>query len=240
MKHRSVIAVVCFSIITLNIYDLFWLASTKKELNARTKEHVPSIWLLFTPLLLLIPFIIVLGIIAAANRNSNASGSVGGASVITVIIVTLIAMVAVVIVPVYWNLKYARAVNEYTNGELSTAVVFLLLWVLRFVGMAVIQDKFNDMIAMGNTGGLAPINGMPAQMSTNPSVASVSPVADGVQTPGYQQPFSPPAQQPIAPVVQSTPQQPPVDPTIPQSYAQPTQPQPPDQPTSPPSGPLVQ
>jgi len=63
-----------------------------------------------------------------------------------------------VIVPVtfYWFFKFSKAVDQYTHGEVNTAVAFLLLYLLRFIGMAVIQDKFNDMLDAGTIQGTAP------------------------------------------------------------------------------------
>jgi cytoskeletal protein RodZ len=77
-----------------------------------------------------------------------------------------------VILPVtfYWFLKFSKAVNHYTNGELNTAVTFLLLWMLRFIGLAIIQDKFNDMLAAG------PSNSSPQTTESVPTSSDATPV----------------------------------------------------------------
>jgi hypothetical protein len=214
MKQRNVVAVIIFSIITLGIYDLFWLASTKKVLNERTRVHIPSLWLLFSSLLIFIAAFIV-EIIGQAASGGSASTVLN----IVVILASIVGFLAVVIVPVWWFLKYSKAVGEYTNGEISTAVSFLLLWLLRFIGMAVIQDKFNDIAAMGTTPGVgAAAPGM-----------GVAPAAPGAM---------PMAPAPVQPSAQPAPQQP-VDPTRPQSYEQ-QAPQNTPQPPANPNGPLVQ
>jgi hypothetical protein len=207
MKQRHVIAVIIFSIITFGIYDLFWLASTKKVLNERTRVHVPSLWLLFSSLLIFIAAFVI-EIIGQVTSQGQASAGVN----IVVILASIIGFLALVIVPVWWFLKYSKAIGEYTNGEISTAVSFLLLWLLRFIGMAVIQDKFNDMAVAGTAPGM----GGAAPMSPN-----AMPAAPG-------QPAAPaPMQHPV------------IDPTQPQSYEQQTPPSTPQPPTSP-NGPLVQ
>jgi len=239
MKQRNVIAVVCFSIITLGIYDLFWLASTKKELNARTKQHVPSLWLLLAPIALLIVMAIIDGAVSTAQSTSGTSSPVG---VIIGILLGIVVVFAAIVVPVYWFLKYSKAVHEYTNGELSTAVTFILLWVLRFVGIAVIQDKFNDMLTAGGatmpmTGGMAaPIMPQapgvtPIAMTTPPSNSPMGPGAESAQA-------MPPA--PQQPIVQPPQPQASVDSTRPESYDQQQQTPPSPQPPTPPSGPVVQ
>jgi hypothetical protein len=244
MKNRNVIAVVCFSIITLGIYDLFWLVSTKKELNARTKQHIPSIWLLFIPVLALIILIGIDAAVAVAQSNSGSGSS--AASIIVGILVGLVSIFAAVVIPVYWFLKYSKAVHEYTNGELSTAVSFLLLWVLRFVGIAVIQDKFNDMLAASSAAGAMPMAAgmavpVPPQMPGVTSTPPMPPINPAVApTSNQQQPVMP--QVPQDPAIQSPVQQPqqPVDPTRPESYDQQQQIPPAPQPPVPPAGPVVQ
>jgi hypothetical protein len=49
MKNRSVVGVVLFPFITLGIYSLYWLVSTKGELNAKGAK-IPTAWLLIIPL----------------------------------------------------------------------------------------------------------------------------------------------------------------------------------------------
>lgn len=242
MKQRNVISVICFSIITLGIYDLFWLVSTKKELNARTKQQIPSIWLLFAPILLLVAVAIIDGIVSVAQSTSgNGSSALG---IIMAIIMGIVVLVATIITPVYWFLKYSKAVHEYTNGELSTAVTFILLWILRFIGIAVIQDKFNDMIASGNMGGTSSMSmgGMSQQMpGSMPPAPTVPSGNQPVVAPGIDQMPQTVPQPPQHVGVQPPMPQPqqPVDPTNAESYGQ--QPQgPSSQPPVPPAGPIVQ
>jgi hypothetical protein len=48
MKNRSVLGVVLFPLVTFGIYALYWLVSTKGELNEKGAT-VPTAWLLIVP-----------------------------------------------------------------------------------------------------------------------------------------------------------------------------------------------
>jgi hypothetical protein len=168
MKQRNVMAVIIFSIITLGIYDLFWLVKVKNELNAKTDIKTPSIWLLFAPYLaLLVPTVAVIALVSI--DNGSRAPSTATFNVIT-IVGYLLAILVILPVTFYWFLKFSKAVNHYTNGELNTAVTFLLLWMLRFIGLAIIQDKFNDMLAAG------PSNSSPQTTESVPTSSDATPV----------------------------------------------------------------
>ena len=47
----------------------------------------------------------------------------------------------------YWMWKYSEGVEKVTNEQLSTVIAFLLLFFLGCIGMAIIQDKFNNVDA---------------------------------------------------------------------------------------------
>ncbi len=166
MKQRNIFAVLFLSIITIGIYDLYWLYKTKKVLNERTKVHVPTIWLLFAPFLLIIALMIIAFSVGLANSHTanstlgsqtvSSSGSALGATAI-ILVLELVAIVIIIPVTFYWYFKYSKAINEYTNGDLNTGVTFLLLWLLHFIGVMIVQDKFNDMIAAGQGEAAQPV-----------------------------------------------------------------------------------
>lgn len=158
MKHRSLAAVIFFSIITLGIYDIFWLVSTKKVLNERTQVHVPTIWVLFLPVVILF---VAFGMMMAVMGSGSATGSV------IALIIELVAFVAIIPITFYWFFKYSKAVSQFTGGRLNTAVTFLLLWLIRFIGIAIIQDEFNGMQE----------GDMPQQPLAAAPLAPVAPVA---------------------------------------------------------------
>ncbi len=49
VKKRSIILVYVFSIITLGIYTIYWLVSTKSEMN-ELGAKIPTGWLLIIPI----------------------------------------------------------------------------------------------------------------------------------------------------------------------------------------------
>lgn len=50
MRNRSVLGVVLLPLVTLGIYGLYWLVSTKGELNQKGAS-IPTAWLLIIPLI---------------------------------------------------------------------------------------------------------------------------------------------------------------------------------------------
>jgi len=162
MKNRSPITVFLLSIITLGIYDIYWLVVTKNELNKRTKQHVPTIWLLIFPL---IPFIAGYILLIASGMYSQPStcynGSAYGISnecaqansayihtgpLVVGAILILVFGVTFFITSLIWFFKFSKAINEFTKGKMSTAVTFLILWLIHLIGVALIQDAINDRI----------------------------------------------------------------------------------------------
>lgn len=218
MKHRNIMAVIFFSIITLGIYDLFWLVSVKKELNAKTKVHTPTLWLLFAPVLLLLACYIFL-IVSLAHASGSQSGHPSAGVSIAALLIGVVAVFLVLPITFYWFIKFSKAINEYTQGAMSTAVTFLLLYLLRFIGMALIQDHFNDMmdgnIAIGQP---TPAPQPVAAPLTQPTVQPVAPQVE------------PLPQTPETPVVEVTPSAP-VE--IPQQPTEPVGPEPPQPPMPP-------
>ena len=49
IKHRNVVLVYLFSIITLGIYTIYWVVSTKNDINS-VGGDVPTGWLLIIPI----------------------------------------------------------------------------------------------------------------------------------------------------------------------------------------------
>ena len=51
------------------------------------------------------------------------------------------------IVNIYWLWKYSEGVELVTKKDMSTAVAFILLFLLGIIGAAIIQSKFNSIAA---------------------------------------------------------------------------------------------
>jgi len=49
VKHRNIVLVYLFSIITFGIYAIYWMVSTKKEINSLGAK-IPTAWLLIVPI----------------------------------------------------------------------------------------------------------------------------------------------------------------------------------------------
>jgi hypothetical protein len=45
---------------------------------------------------------------------------------------------------IYWLYKYSEGVEAVTNKDMSTAVAFILIFLLGIIGMAIVQSKFNS------------------------------------------------------------------------------------------------
>lgn len=247
MKHRNPFAVFMLSLVTLGIYDIYWLVVTKKELNKKTRIHTPTIWLLFAPIIIIaVAFIVTLVAIGASahtqtthysmnSTGSTATASSGGAALgasLALVGVEIIAFLVIVPITFYWFFKFSKAVNEYTNGKMSTGVTFLLLWLLHLIGVAIVQDTFNDMLESGTVPGLptqpavagpqpmppaapqAPMQ-VPPVATIPPPVSSQVPPAAAAYTPNTVAPVAQPMPQtPYAPQPQVA-AQPPMNPAPP-------------------------
>lgn len=221
MKKRNPLVVFILSIITLGIYDIYWLVKTKKVLNEKTSHHTPTIFLLFVPLIIIIVGYVLL---FALGTNTSSSGSYNStnfntygtpstthahaSSLLIPLAVIVIGFILEFFISIIWFYKFSKAINEYTDGKMSTAVSFLILWIIHLIGVALIQDSFNSM-----TEGLAsnpqpamaavPSNNQPQQSSyppivTSPESATPMPTQENTQTPIENQqnqdtpPYTPP------------------------------------------------
>ena len=46
-------------------------------------------------------------------------------------------------VNIWWLWKYSQGVEKVTDGQLSTVLAFVVLWILSIIGQAIVQDAFN-------------------------------------------------------------------------------------------------
>jgi hypothetical protein len=53
-------------------------------------------------------------------------------------------LIIVPFVNIWWMWKYCEGVDHVTNGKYSTVLSFLLLWLTGMIGMAILQDGFNN------------------------------------------------------------------------------------------------
>lgn len=163
MKFRNPLTVLILSIVTLGIYDLYWLVKTKKVLNDTTRIHTPTIWLLFSPIGLLFMIVVLYVIFAHPKMTPTTityghmvtSSTTNSGFPLFLLFLEFITIIILIPVTFYWFFQFSKAINEFTNGEMNTGVSFLLLWLLHFIGVIIVQDKFNDMINAGHGSGYA-------------------------------------------------------------------------------------
>ncbi len=84
----------------------------------------------------------------------------------------------------YWIWKYSEGVDKVTGGKVSTVMALLLLLLLSIVGIAILQDKYNNLnltqapLSPGPVPSSSPTN-TPAQ----PMPSTSAPVATDASTP---------------------------------------------------------
>lgn len=76
-------------------------------------------------------------------NNIGANGSLAALGLI------IAGSIAAFGISLFWFFRFSKAVDEYTRGKMSTAISFLILWLIHLIGVALIQDAFNDMQADG-------------------------------------------------------------------------------------------
>jgi hypothetical protein len=97
----------------------------------------------------------------------------------------------------YWIWKYAEGVEQVTGGKISAVMALLLLLLLSIVGIAILQDLYNDLT-------LVPAGAVPAstpQMVQQPPVVPGAPPEQTV----YQVPQSPASPPPPPQTISPTP-----------------------------------
>lgn len=87
----------------------------------------------------------------------------------------IVGFIATSIASIFWFFRFSKAVEEYTHGKMSTAISFLILWLIHLIGVALIQDAFNDTEENG------PLPSQPVPAAAAP--AAPAPVAPPPVTP---------------------------------------------------------
>lgn len=148
MTQREPWKVVVFGIITLGIYDIFWLYSTRKEMVALGQQIPRVIWL-FLPyivfLALLVVQMVMLGVLSDASRSST------GFNILNVVILIgeIIAIFASIPVWLYWFYKYSQAIAAMTRNKMPFGMAYGLSILFSVYGLSsvwagMIQYEFNS------------------------------------------------------------------------------------------------
>ncbi|HEY1063771.1 MAG TPA: DUF4234 domain-containing protein [Candidatus Saccharimonadales bacterium] len=144
MERRSLVKLAIFSIITLGIYQIFWLYFTNKEMREKDQDVAPF-KLLFAPLLLMLG-LGILQVITLVIMDGDSSTALN----ILTIIGGILAIVAALPIMLYWFYKYCKAAEGATEGELSFGLSYAMVIVLAFVNLSIlwpflVQYYFNKL-----------------------------------------------------------------------------------------------
>ncbi len=125
-------------------------------------------------------------------------------------------LIIIPFVNIWWLWRFSKGVERVTQGKMSGVVAFLLLWLLGFIGQAIVQDAFNNVGAQPAVAGM-PSTGQPytpvaPQFGQAPATPQTNGYPQVAQTPTVPQPSAYP-QTGSAQVPQ--PQQPPTPPNPP-------------------------
>lgn len=154
MKTREIWKVVVLGIITLGIYDLYWLYLTYKELRTKGNKIPPFSLLLLPGILLFLVLVLQFGLrsTVADSTDVNSFSTPSPAHRISNLVSVLIGLFSVLFGLVYslvWFYRYSQAVERVTRGKLSTGVCFVLAIFLNgsylgFIWPAIVQNAFNN------------------------------------------------------------------------------------------------
>jgi hypothetical protein len=120
IKHRNPGLVFLFGLITLGIYQIYWLVSTTNELRKNTTS-APNPWLLLAPIIAAPLFIFA--ILAEYS------------------ILPVLIYLAVFVVMIMYHWRYSKAINELTG--FNAIGMFALLLLLGGIGQIFAQIELN-------------------------------------------------------------------------------------------------
>ena len=150
MRKRGLIFVAVMSIITVGIYDIYWLISTRNEL-VKKGHKILSPWVFLTPLLGLI-LVGVLQIITHLSPNDvTISNDVITTLNIISVVVGVISVLTIVPLAIYFTWQYSQAVGKVTKDALTAEVCFVVALVTNVMGFwfiwpIVVQYYFNQTV----------------------------------------------------------------------------------------------
>lgn len=123
----------------------------------------------------------------ATSNDSNDDITAHGSLYLWSLGLIVIGFITTFATSIFWFFQFSKAINEYTRGKMNTAVTFLILWLIHLIGVALIQDTFNEMDdpAVGGSG---------------------TPMAPMTPVPGFASHPSPNVQQPHQPMMSQPPQ----------------------------------
>lgn len=149
MQNRELWKVIVLGIITLGIYDLYWVYKTRQEMVEKGAK-IPPVILLFMPMLILFALMSLLLLFNSATGGPSADNAAGTGAVVNFVIILITALSVTAIIPlaIYWFYKYCKAVEAVTQGRTTFGFAFgmwalLGIFSVGFIWPALIQDGFN-------------------------------------------------------------------------------------------------
>jgi hypothetical protein len=145
VKSRSPVRVIVYSLLTLGIYYLYWLANVRKEL-VKADQKVPSIDWLLLPLLIVI-VAIVAAVIFAPDHPQVIGQDTGGARVFEAILNIVLNLMLLGFIPLYvwWYWRFAKALEHVTRGKIRAVLTTIVLWAAGPAGAGIVQDQINQL-----------------------------------------------------------------------------------------------
>jgi hypothetical protein len=134
MQQRSLGKMFVLLMVTLNIYELFWLAQTRREVIAKTAANIPPISMLFAPFGVLI-LLIFLSLVSRGNAIVGLLDALLGFLVVPFFYIVLI----------WWRWHYAKAVQILTSGRLTAPFTFWMWIITNGAWSLVLQHEFNHL-----------------------------------------------------------------------------------------------
>jgi hypothetical protein len=135
MKQRSPITSLLLSMF-VPFYYLFWLHVTGKIINQKGAK-APSILLLVAPFLLLIAAILL-------SVAATAAGIADGLGIVAILL-GILAVPFFIILPIVFDVKFSRAMEHATNGQVSAGTGFVLMFFVAPAAVYIYQDKLNTL-----------------------------------------------------------------------------------------------
>lgn len=146
MQKRNLLKMLLLNIITLGIYQFYWLYSTRKELVAHGNTNIPRMIFLFIPPLVLVA---AAAVYALAQAFTSGEGNTGPLNVL-IFIVAALAVIAWPIVAVWWLWQYCIAIEAITKQRFSRQFAFWLGILISMFGpwmiwTLIIQNEYNHL-----------------------------------------------------------------------------------------------
>ena len=162
MKYRSPIAATLLAVF-VPFYMIYWLYQTGKTFQNRGIK-APSRWLLFGPLLFYLAAVVLM---LAANFSGN--DAMQKSMNIAGILSGLIGVLGILIGSLLYYVGFSKATETYTQHQLSTVLLVVLLLFFSPIAVYLVQDKVNQ-IESGQLPGqpLSPQPPYPQQPPYNP------------------------------------------------------------------------